>query len=123
MCWPYQKYVLIEELPRGWKIPKFSKFGEETNESTAEHIAHYLTEVGDITNNENFKMKYFPSSLTKNAFTWLTTLPSQSIFTWSQLEKAFHEQFYVGQSKISLKDLASVRCKMSESIDDFLNRF
>jgi len=45
------------------------------------------------------------------------------MFTWSQFEKAFHEQFYMGQRKISLKELASVRCKMSESIDDYLNRF
>jgi len=38
------------------------------------------------------------------------------------LKKAFHEQFYMGQSKISLKELASVRRKTSESIDDYLNR-
>jgi len=39
------------------------------------------------------------------------------------LEKAFHEQFYMGQSKISLKELASVRRKTYESIDDYLKRF
>jgi len=39
------------------------------------------------------------------------------------LKKAFHEQFYRGQSKISLKKLASVRRKTHESIDDYLNRF
>jgi len=68
-------------------------------------------EAGDLANNENLKMKYFPSSLTKNAFTWFTTFPPHSIFSWNQLEKAFHEQFYMGQSKISLKELASVRQK------------
>jgi hypothetical protein len=116
-------YVLAEELPKGWKIPKFTKFGRETNEFTVEHIICYLNEAGDIANNENLRMKYFPSSLTKNVFTWFTTLPPHSIFTWSQLEKTFHEQFYKGQSKISLKKLASVRRKTSESIDDYLNRF
>ena len=116
-------YALAEEIPKGWKIPKFTKFGGETNESTVEHIAHYLTEAGDIANNENLRMKHFPSSLTKNAFTWFTTLPPHSIFTWNQLEKAFREQFYMGQSKISLKELGSVRRKMSESIDDYLNGF
>ena len=103
--------------------PKFTKFAGETNESTVEHIARYLMEVGDIANNENMKMKYFPSSLTKNAFTWFTTLPPHSIFSWNQLEKAFHEQFYMGQSKISLKELVSIRCRAHESIDDYLNRF
>jgi hypothetical protein len=62
---PLSEYVAMEELARGWKIPKFTKFGGETNESIVEHIARYLTEAGDITNNENLRMKYFPSSLTK----------------------------------------------------------
>jgi len=66
---PLCEYVAMEELPRGWKIPKFTKFGGETIESTVEHIARYLTKAGDIANNENLRMKYFPSSLTKNAFT------------------------------------------------------
>jgi len=77
------EYVIMTELPRNWKVPKFTKFTRETNESTVEHIAQYLTEAGDITNNENFEMKYFPSSLTKNAFTWFTTLPPHSIFSWN----------------------------------------
>ncbi|KAK2422828.1 hypothetical protein QL285_033329 [Trifolium repens] len=117
------EYVLQTELPRGWKIPKFTKFAGDTSESTVEHIARYLTEAGDLANNENLRMKYFPNSLTKNAFTWFTTLPPQSIFNWNQLERVFHEQFYMGQSKISLKELASVRRKTPESVDDYLNRF
>jgi len=32
-------YVLQAELPRGWEIPKFTKFGGETNESTVKHSA------------------------------------------------------------------------------------
>lgn len=65
------EYVLMEELPRGWKVPKFTKPRGETSESSVEHIAPYLTEAGDITNNENLRMKYFPSTLTKIAFTGL----------------------------------------------------
>jgi len=59
------EYVLETDLARNTKIPKFTKFARETNESTVEHIARYLMEVGDMENNENLKMKYFPSSLTK----------------------------------------------------------
>jgi len=117
------EYVLMTELQRNCKVPKFTKFVGETNESTVEHIARYLTKAGDIANNENLKMKYFPSSITKNAFTWFTTLPPHSSFSWNQLEKDFHEQFYMGQYKISLKELASVWRKTHESIDDYLNRF
>jgi len=112
----------MSELPRNWKVPKFTKFAGETNESTVEHIARYLMKASDKANNENLKMKYFPSSLIKNAFTWFTTLLPHSIFSWNQLGKAFHEQFYMGQSKIGMKELANVRRRAHESIDDYLNR-
>lgn len=120
---PLADYVLQAELPRGWKVPKFTKFARDTKESTVEHVARYETEAGDLANDEDLKMKYFPSSLTKNAFLWFTTFPPQSIHTWTQLERLFHEQFYMGQTKISLKELASVKRKVSESVDQYLNRF
>ncbi|XP_050888830.1 uncharacterized protein LOC127093990 [Lathyrus oleraceus] len=116
-------FILQTELPRGWKVLKFTKFVGDIEESTVEHVARYQTEAGDIKNNEDLKLKYFPSSLTKNAFTWFTTLPPQSIQTWTQLERLFHEKFYMGQSKISLKKLASVKWKVVESVDQYLNRF
>jgi len=60
-------------------------------------------------------MKYFS--------TWFITLSPHSIRNWNQLESQFDEQFYMCQSKISLKELASVRRKMLEFINDYLNRF
>ena len=117
------EYVLQTELPRGYKIPKFITIAGDTSESTIEHIARYLTEAGDIANNENLRLKFFPNSLTKNAFTWFTMLALHSIHHWTQLERLFHEQFYMGQSKKSLKELASVRRQITESIHDYLNRF
>lgn len=88
---PLSDYVRQTELPRGWKVPKFTKFASNTSESTVEYVSRYQTEVSDIANNENLKMKYFPNSLTKNAFTWSTTLPPHRVQTWSQLERLFHE--------------------------------
>lgn len=35
------EYVLQTELPKGWKIPKFTKFVGDTSESTIEHITCY----------------------------------------------------------------------------------
>ncbi|PNX69452.1 hypothetical protein L195_g056724, partial [Trifolium pratense] len=55
----FSEYVLQAELPRGWKIPKFTKFAGDTSESIVEHIARYLAEAGDLANNENLRMKYF----------------------------------------------------------------
>ncbi|KEH16809.1 hypothetical protein MTR_0090s0110, partial [Medicago truncatula] len=44
------EYVLETDLPRNSKVPKFTKFAGETNESTVKHIAQYLMEVGDMAN-------------------------------------------------------------------------
>lgn len=86
-------------------------------------MERYLIEAGDIANNENLKVKYFPSSLIKNAFTWFTMLPASSIHDCTHLERLFHEQFYTGKSKISLKELASIKRKFTEPIDEYFNRF
>lgn len=120
---PLPDFILQTELPRGWKVPKFTKFAGDTRECTVEHVAKYQTEVGDIANNEDLKFKYFPSSLTKNTFTWFTMLPPQSVQIWTQLERLFHEQFCMGQLKISLKELVSVKRKTVKSVDQYLNRF
>ena len=71
---PLAEYVRQIELPRGWKFPKFTKFAGDTSESTVEHVVRYQTEADDIENNEKLKIKYFPNSLTKTAFTWFTIL-------------------------------------------------
>ncbi|XP_050876916.1 uncharacterized protein LOC127080649 [Lathyrus oleraceus] len=120
---PLTEYILEMDAPLRTKIPKFTKFVGDTTESTVEHVVRYLTEAGDMSNNKSLLMKFFPSSLTKNAFTWFTTLPQNSIHSWNQLERMFHEQFYMGQTKISLNELASVIRKFTEPIDDYLNRF
>ncbi|XP_050875892.1 uncharacterized protein LOC127079548 [Lathyrus oleraceus] len=93
---PLPDFVSQIELPRGWKVLKFTKFAGDTEESTVEHVARHQTETGDIANNEDLKLKYFPSYLTKHVFTWFTMLPPQFVHTWTQLERLFHEQFYMG---------------------------
>ncbi|XP_050877581.1 uncharacterized protein LOC127081360 [Lathyrus oleraceus] len=120
---PLLEYILQAEAPPRTKIPKFTKFSGDITESTVEHVARYLIKAGDMSNNESLRIKQIPISLTKNAFTWFTSLPQSLIHTWNQLERMFHEQFYMGQTKISLKELASIKRKFTEPIDDYLNRF
>jgi len=74
--------ILHTELPIGYKVSKFSKFLGKIGQSTTKHIVRYQMEYGDIATNEYLKMEYFPNSLTKNAFTWFTTLPPNSIYNW-----------------------------------------
>ena len=98
----FPDYILQSELPRGYKVLRFSKFSAELEESTVEHATHFQIECGDLVIDEFLKMKYFPSSLTKNAFTWITILPPNLIYTSAQLERVFHEHFFKGETKIRI---------------------
>ncbi|RYR65489.1 hypothetical protein Ahy_A03g011419 [Arachis hypogaea] len=66
----FPQVVQMAEVPRGVKNSKIvTKFTGEVGESTTEHVTRYLVEIENLVNDENLKMKFFSSSLTKNAFT------------------------------------------------------
>ena len=128
--------ILLESLAHGssdwslpredcisYKMPEFLKFVGELEKSTIEHEAYFQTEYGDLAIDEFLKIKYSPSSLTTNVFTWFTTLPPNSIYTRAQLERVFHEHSFRGETKVSLIDLTTTKCFSSETIEDYLNRF
>ena len=120
---PFPDEVQMLNLSTEYKIPKFTKFAGDSGESTYEHVARYLLKCGEIANSELLRMKYFPCSLTREAFSWFTTLAPKSVHSWSQLESLFHEKFYKGKVRIAIIDLANVRRKFGESIDNYLIRF
>ncbi|RYQ88939.1 hypothetical protein Ahy_B09g095839 [Arachis hypogaea] len=71
----FPQVIQMAEVPRGVKNIKIvTKFARKVGESTTELVARYLVEIGNLANDENLKMKFFPSSLTKNAFTWFLNL-------------------------------------------------
>ncbi|XP_057734318.1 uncharacterized protein LOC130949682 [Arachis stenosperma] len=120
----FSQVVQMAEVPRRVKNPKITtKFAGEVGESTTEHVARYLVEIGNLANDENLKMKFFPSSLTKNAFTWFLNLRPNSITTWNQLKTSFHAQFYRGEMNVAVTDLVALKREDGETIDDYLTRF
>jgi hypothetical protein len=62
-------------------------------------------------------------SLFGSAFTWLTTLPANSIIFWADLEKQFHQFFYSGIKEMKLTDLTNLRQRNDESVAAFIRRF
>ncbi|RYQ95814.1 hypothetical protein Ahy_B08g091188 isoform A [Arachis hypogaea] len=110
----FSQVVQMAKVPRGGEKPKNNhKICGEVEESTTEHVA----------NDENLKMKFFPSSLTKNAFTWFSNLRPNSITTWSQLETVFHAQFYRSEMNVAVTNLVALKREDGETIDDYLIRF
>jgi hypothetical protein len=61
----------------------------------------------------------FSLSLTRTAFSWLSSLPAHCIYVWEPLEQKFHEHFYSSTSEAKLADLTSVRQTRDESVSDY----
>jgi hypothetical protein len=76
--------------PRGYRVPKFSKFSGEDDKTTLEHVGQFILQCGEASANKVIKLKIFPLSLSDTTFTWFTSLAPNSIFTWAQLEQKFH---------------------------------
>ena len=72
---------------------------------------------------DHLKIRMFPLSLSGTAFSWFSALSPNSIQTWSQLERKFHEHFYNGNNKLRLCHLTSVKQKYDESVAEFVRRF
>ncbi|XP_028066773.1 uncharacterized protein LOC114269606 [Camellia sinensis] len=98
---PYPQWVDDEPFPRSNRVPKFSLFHGEENQSIIEHIGRFTLQCGKAGNNDILKMRLFPHSLSRIAFTWFINLPADSIHTWVEMESKFHAQFYRTEPKSS----------------------
>lgn len=88
------------------------------------HVGQFTTiQCGETNFNDILKTRLFPLSLSDAAFTWFTSLPPNSLYSWSQLEKRFHEYFFTGETELKLSHLTSVKQKINESVADYIRRF
>lgn len=110
-------------LPYRYKVPDFSKFSGQDDISTMEHISWFLAQCGEASAEEALKVRFFPLSLTLSAFTWFSSLPSNSIQEWADLEKQFHDYFFAGVSELKLSNLISVEPQEGESAMEYIQRF
>lgn len=116
------EYVTQAEFPRGWKVLKFINF-----------MATLVSPLTNMSPGTSLRLVIYPimrdwkssfSKLIDKLCFHLIHYPSPKFhLTWAQLERAFPEKFYTGQCMISLKELASVKRKVAERIDDYLNMF
>ena len=95
-------------------------FSGEGKKTTWEHVSQYLAQLGEASSRDEWKVRYFPLSLTGTAFSWFSALPLGSITTWFQLEQKFHDHFYSGDNDLKLYHLTSVKQKHDESVSDYV---
>ena len=72
---------------------------------------------------DHLKIRMLPLSLSSTVFSWFSALAPNSVQTWSQLERKFHDHFYNGENEFRLCLLTSVKQKHDESVAEFIRRF
>jgi hypothetical protein len=95
--------------PQGTRIPYFSNFFGEGGKSTHEHISQFIEHLGELVDGEAYCVRLFSLYLTDIALVWYAALPPNSINSWEELERKFHEHFFSGEHELELPDLASIR--------------
>jgi hypothetical protein len=120
---PYPDYYDQLSYPRGYGVPKFSKFSGEDGKTTLEYVGQFILQCGEASANGMLKLRMFSLSLADTAFTWFTSLPPNSVFTWAQLEQKFHEYFYSGGTDLRLSHITSIKQKHNEHAADYVRRF
>ena len=114
-------YDLIP-LPHRYKVPNFTKFFGQDDTSTMEHVNRFIIQCGEAANRDELRVRLFSSSLFGSAFTWFISLPPNSVITWADLEKQFHNYFFSGVHEKKITDLVKLKQRNDESVESFVQR-
>ena len=93
---PYPESFDSIPYPQNFRVPEFIKFTGEDSRTTWEHVSQFNAQMGTYGSLDHLKIRMFPLSLSGTAFSWFSALAPNSVQTWSQLERKFHEHFYNG---------------------------
>ncbi len=92
----YSEWFERVPLPNQYKVPDFSKFSGQDNVSTYEHVSRFLAQCGEAIAVDALRVRLFPLSLSGSAFTWFSSLPYNSVQSWTDLDNSFIVIFTVG---------------------------
>jgi hypothetical protein len=83
---PYPSSYDQIPFPPRFKVPDFTNFSGQDETSTMEHITRFIIQCGEVGNVDALRISLFSSSLSGPAFSWFTSLPTNSSIKWSDLE-------------------------------------
>jgi hypothetical protein len=66
-------------FPPRFKVLDLTKFSGQDETSTMEHITRFIIQCGEVGNVDALRIRVFSSSLLGPAFSWFTSLPTNSI--------------------------------------------
>jgi len=90
---PYPEAYDQIALLHCYRVPDFTKFSEQDTMSIVEHISQFLIQCGEAAGIDALQIRLFPLLLSGSTFAWFSSLPANSIITWADLEKQFHNYF------------------------------
>jgi hypothetical protein len=73
-------------FPPRFKVPDFTKFSGQDDTSIMEHITWFVIQCGELGYIDELKIRLFSSSLSGLAVSRITSLPTNSIIKWYDLE-------------------------------------
>ena len=120
---PHPTEFDLVSFPTSWCVANFVKFSGDDNRTPWEHIDQYMLQLGKAGFHDALCISLFSLSLTGTVFSWFSSLAPNSIQSWNQMERKFHDHFYNGHNEAKLSDLASVRQGQDEPASDYFRRF
>jgi hypothetical protein len=117
---PYLEWYDFVALSTNYRIPEFTKFTSQDSISTIEYVSRYLTQLGEASLEETHRVCFFSLSLSGPAFTWFSSLTTNYITNWSDLEKKFYTYFYTRTGERKIIDLMNMKQRTNESSVEFL---
>jgi hypothetical protein len=119
----YPSHFDLVPYPVGWRTTDFVQFSGEDNSTTWEHVSQYLAQLGEVDSINTLKIRLFSFTLIDTTFSWFSSLSPNSVDSWEQLERKFHDHFYSPENELKLSDLKSIRQGCAESVSDYIRRF
>jgi hypothetical protein len=100
-------------FPPRFKVPDFTKFSGQDDTSSVKKQGILM----------HSRIQLFSSSLSWPAFSWFTSLPTNSIIKWSDLEQQFHNYFFPGIHEMKITNLTRLKQRNDETVAGFVRRF
>jgi hypothetical protein len=86
-------------------------------------MSRYLAQLGMISVSDPLQVRFFLQFLRGPTFGWYTSLGSDLIRTWKQLQEQFHVQYHSVAAEAGIADLAQVRQKRGETVAEYIQCF
>ena len=111
-----------ERSPFPVRAPKFVPYDGTTDPQ--HHLVSFCNKCRAIADNDSMLINYFQESLTGDALTWYTSVPSHEINTFEDVVEKFLARYqHLTKNKPLWHDLANLKQKNNEDYEEFAVRW